>query len=83
VLTEQPAILYVLGLVSAYGVLLVLTAINTTAMLILSRRDARAERWQQVVLPLTIGLVLAVIQVALISFVRYSATGTMTGFPGL
>lgn len=83
VLSEQPALLYVLGLVSAFGVLLVLTAINTTAMLILSHRDARADRWQQAILPLTIGLLLAVLQVALISSVRFMATGTMTGFPGL
>jgi uncharacterized membrane protein len=83
VLSEQPTLLYVLGLVSAFGVLLVLTAVNTTAMLILSHRDARADRWQQAILPLTIGLLLALIQVALISFVRFSATGTMTGFPGL
>ena len=83
VLTEQSTILYVLGLVSAAGVLVVLTAINCTALLILSRRDARATRWQQAILPLTVGLLLAVIQVALISFLRYSATGTMTGFPGM
>ena len=83
VLSEQPTILYVLGLVSASGVLVVLTAINCTALLILSRRDARATRWQQAIVPLTVGLLLAVAQVAVISFVRYSATGTMNGFPGL
>ena len=52
-------------------------------MLILSHRDARAERWQQAILPLAIGLLLALMQIALISIVRFSATGTMTGFPGL
>ena len=83
VLSEQPTLLYVLGLVSAFGVLLALTAINTTALLILSHRDARADRWQQAIPPLAIGLLLALFQVALISFVRFSATGTMTGFPGL
>lgn len=83
VLLEQPTILYVLGLLSALGVLIVLTAINATVLLILTRRDARATNLRQAVAPLAIGLVLAIIQVALISFVRYSATGTMTGFPGL
>lgn len=83
VLTEQPTILYVLALVSVAGVLIVLTAINTTALLILARKDARASALRQALLPLAAGLLLAVLQVALISFIRFSATGTMTGFPGL
>lgn len=83
VLTEQSTILYVLGLVSAAGVLIVMTAINATAMLILSRRDARATRIREAMLPLSIGLMLAILEVALISYIRYSATGTMTGFPGI
>lgn len=83
VLSELPAILYVLGLISAAGVLIVLTTINTTALLILSRKDARAARRRDALAPLAFGLLLAIAQVALISFVRYSATGTMSGFPGL
>jgi len=83
VLIDQPTILYVLGLASAAGVLIVLTAINTTALLILSRKDARATRIRDALVPIAIGLLLAVIQVAVISVVRFSATGTMTGFPGI
>jgi uncharacterized membrane protein len=83
VLTEQPAILYVLSLVSAGGVLMVVTAINTTALLILSRRDARAGHLREALPALAIGLLLAILQVAIISFVRYSVTGTMNGFPGI
>jgi uncharacterized membrane protein len=83
ILTEQQVILYVLALVSAGGVLMVLTAINTTAVLILSRRDARAIKWREALPPLAIGLLLAILQVAVISFIRYSVTGTMTGFPGI
>ena len=83
VLSNQPTILYVLGIASALGVVLVLTAINGTALLILTRRDARATNWQQAIKPLTIGLLLALTQIAIISFVRYSLTGTLTGLPGL
>jgi uncharacterized membrane protein len=83
VLSDQPTILYVLGLVSAAGVLIVLTAINTTAILILSRRDARATRIREALAPLAIGLLLAAIQVAVISILRFSATGMMAGFPGI
>lgn len=83
VLSNQPTLLFVLGLASAAGVLLVLTAINTTGLLILTRRDALAEGWHQALLPLSVGLLLALIQIGVISFVRFSLTGTMTGLPGL
>jgi hypothetical protein len=83
VLSNQPVILYVLGLVSAAGVVLVLTAINTTLMLIITRKDSRADNWIQTVLPLLIAMTLALIEIGLVSYARFSLTGTLTGFPGL
>ncbi len=83
VLSNEPTILYVLGLASAGGVVMVLTAINATALLILTRRDSQAVDLRHAILPLSIGLALALIQIGLISFARYSFTGTMTGLPGL
>lgn len=83
VLSNQPTILYVLGIFSAAGVVLVLTAINSTMLLILTKRDARATNLRQTFIPLGIGLMLGLIQIGAISFVRYSFTGTLTGFPGL
>jgi uncharacterized membrane protein len=83
VLSNEPTILYVLGLASAGGVVMVLTAINATALLILTRRDAQAINLRHAILPLSIGLALALIQIGVISFMRYSFTGTMTGLPGL
>lgn len=83
VLSNQPTILYVLGMASALGVVLVLTAINGTALLILTRRDAQATNWGQALRPLTIGLVLALTQIAIISFLRFTWTGTLTGLPGI
>jgi hypothetical protein len=68
---------------SALGVVLVLTAINGTALLILTRRDAQATNWGQAIRPLTIGLILALTQIAVISFLRFTWTGTLTGLPGL
>ena len=32
---------------------------------------------------LAIGLLLAILEVGLISYIRFNATGTMTGFPGI
>jgi uncharacterized membrane protein len=83
VLSSEPTILYVLGLASAGGVVMVLTAINATALLILTRRDAQAIHLRDAILPLSIGLALAIIQIGVISFIRYSFTGTLTGLPGL
>lgn len=83
VLGEDPRVLYVLGLASAAGVLLILTGINSTVMLILLRKDALAANWRQAAAPLAAGLALALLQITVIGIVRFSATGTMTGFPGI
>ncbi len=83
VLTDEPTILFVLGLASAVGVTIALMSINSAAALILTRRDARADSWRQALIPLSLGLVLAFLQIGAISIVRYSVTGTLTGFPGL
>lgn len=83
VLSNQPLLLYVLGIISAAGVVAILTAINTMMLLLVTRRDSRLLRWREAAVPLTIGLFLAVSEIALISFFRFNMTGTMTGFPGL
>jgi hypothetical protein len=83
VLSNQPAVLYVLALVSGAGVALTLTALNSMVLLILFRRDAQAANWRDAAVPLLIGFALAVIQISAISIFRYNWTGTMTGFPGM
>ncbi len=83
VLSNQPLILYVLGIVSALGVVAILTIINTMMLLLVTRRDARSNSWRQAAVPLAAGLILAIIEIAVISLLRYNLTGTMTGFPGL
>lgn len=83
VISNQPALLYVLSLVSAAGVVAILTALNTVLLLLILRREGRAQSWSQAMLPLLIGLGLALLQIAAISYVRYSLTGTMIGFPGM
>lgn len=83
VLSNQTALLYVLSLVSALGVVAILTTINTVVMLLILRREGRAERMSQVIGPLLAGLCLALLQIAVVSYARYALTGTMTGFPGL
>jgi hypothetical protein len=83
VLSNQPTLLYVLGLASAAGVIVAFTAINSMVLLIVTKRDARATNWRQAAVPLAIGLTLALIQLGAISFIRFNLTGTMTGLPGI
>jgi uncharacterized membrane protein len=83
IISNQPAILYVLSIVSALGLLLILTAINTILLLVILRRDGQATSWPAALWPLILGLALAIIQISTISYFRYSLTGTMSGLPGL
>ncbi len=83
VLSNQPALLYVLAFVSVAGLVLLLGAINTILGLTLLRRDGRALRWRETAVPLIIGVLFAIIELSAMSFVRYHFTETMIGFPGL
>ncbi len=83
ILSNQPALLYVLALVSAAGVLLILMAINAVILLILLRRDGRAVRWRDTVIPLTIALFLAAAQITAVAWLRLTILGTISGLPGL
>lgn len=82
-LSNQPAILYVLALASTAGLLLIVMALNTVMILIILRRDGRMVRWRETAVPLATGLILSLIELSAISLVRYYFTGTLTGFPGL
>jgi uncharacterized membrane protein len=80
VLTENPLILYPLALLSAAGVVALLTALDTVLILILTRRDGRADKWSGAALPLLIGFTLALAQIGLIDAARYALFGTWGGF---
>lgn len=83
VLSNQSVLLYVLSLVSAAGVVAILTTLNTIMVLLILRREELVHHWSQAILPLLVGLILALAQIALISIARFTWTGTMTGFPGI
>jgi len=83
VLSNQPALLYVLSLVSAAGVVAILTTLNTIMLLLVLRREGRVQRWPQAIPSLLVGLCLAVLLIAVVSYARYSLTGTLIGFPGM
>lgn len=81
VLIENPIILYPLALISAGGVVALLTALDTTILLIAARREAQAQTWRQAALPLLIGFTLAIVQIGLVDAARFALFGTWAGFP--
>jgi uncharacterized membrane protein len=83
VLSNQPALLYVLAIISTAGLLFVVTALNTAVLSVLLRREGQAVTWSDTIGPLLAGLALAVLELGTISALRWSMTGTMAGFPGI
>lgn len=82
-LSNQPAIMYVMAIASVAGILLIIMAINAVLLLILFRRDAQADHWRQTAVPLTICLLIGIAQLSLLTYLRVTFLGTLTGFPGL
>jgi len=80
VVTENPLLLYPLALVSAMGVVILLTVVYSMIGLILRRRENQARSWRDLVAPLAFGLTLAILQIGLFDLARYWITGTWSGF---
>jgi hypothetical protein len=76
----NPLILYPLAILSAFSVLLLLTVVYSTVVLTLQRKETQATTGGELLLPLMLGLTLAIAQIAIIDMVRYWITGTWEGF---
>lgn len=80
VLTENPLVLYPLALISAAGVILLLSLIYAVVTLLVLRRENKAEKWSDLWLPLGAGVVLAFVQIGALDVLRFQLTGTWAGF---
>lgn len=80
VLTQNSLILYPLALISAGGVLVLLTMVYTLVWLMVLKQENRFWRLYQLGLPLLGGFTLGLIQIGLFDFARYLLTGTWDGF---
>ncbi len=78
--SENPLLLYPLALISAGGVILVLTLVYTMVYVMLFKSENRFSRFHQVLFPLFSGATLALLQVAVIDWGRFLLTGTWQGF---
>jgi len=79
-LTGNPMILYPFAIISAAGVLMVLTTAYTLLWLMAFRRENTFDHWRQLLIPLSGGLATAIVQIAVVDLLRYSITGTWAGF---
>jgi uncharacterized membrane protein len=80
VLTENPLLLYPLTLISAAGVLIILTMVYSMVWVMLTRRDNQYDSIREMVLPLVAGFGMALMQIAALDLVRYLLTGSWSGF---
>lgn len=79
-LTGSPLVLLVTGLLSAFGVLMVLTMVNAVMFMTFIRRDRTYTRWNELWLPLLAGLTVAILLIGGIDAARFMFTGTWDGF---
>ncbi len=80
ILTGIPAILYPLALLSAGGVLMILTMVYGLVLVMLFKAENRFEQFPQIWLPLLAGLTLAMVQIGALDLGRFLLTHTWAGF---
>ncbi len=67
-------LLYPLALLSGTAVVLLLGLLNALGVLMVLRRDGQARRWREVAAPLLLGLALALVELTAIGLVRTALT---------
>jgi uncharacterized membrane protein len=77
---NNPLLLYLFALVSAAGVLVLLTMVYSLFWLLISRKENTCQRLSQMLLPLVGGFGVALLQIALFDLARFALTGTWDGF---
>lgn len=80
VMFENPLFLYPLALLSSATVLVVLTIVYTMMLMMIFKHENRADKLWDVATVIFAGLTLAVAQIGLFDFIRYSIFGTWGGF---
>ena len=80
VLTENPIILYPLALIGAGGVLVILSMVYSMILVITFKVENHFQSVFQVILPLTSGFGIGLLQIVLIDLLRFWLTGTWDGF---
>jgi uncharacterized membrane protein len=79
-ISQNHVLLYPLALISAAGVLVILTLVYTMIWLMVLRRENTIQQSRQLFFPLVAGFGVALLQIVLLDLVRYALTGTWDGF---
>ncbi len=80
VLSGNPYLLYPLSLVSAAGVLVILTMVYSMVWVLILRSENRYARLSEMLFPLVGGFGFALLQIALLDVGKFLLTGTWDGF---
>ena len=80
ILTENPLLLYPLALVSAAGVLIILTAVYTVVWVMIWRQDNHFATWRALWPYILMAFITALAQIAVIDAGRFWLTRTWNGF---
>jgi uncharacterized membrane protein len=80
VLSENPLLLYPLALISAAGVLVLLTTVYSMVWVMILNTENHYTLFRQLFFPMTAGFGSAILQIILLDLGRYLLTGTWDGF---
>lgn len=80
VLLEIPLILFPLALLSSAGVMLLLIMVYSVALVMIFKKENTYTVFRQLLMPLTGGYIIALIQIGAIALARFLWTGTWGGF---
>jgi uncharacterized membrane protein len=80
ILSENPLLLYPLALMSAAGVIILLTIAYSLIWILLFKKDNQFNKPAQLILPLAGGLIITMLQIGLFDLGRFWLTGTWEGF---
>ena len=79
ILTGSPVLLYPAALLSALGVIILLTFAYTIVILRIFKRENTYAGLSQISLPLVSGFIVTIAQIALFDLIRFMLTGTWAG----
>jgi hypothetical protein len=72
--TQAPSLLYPLSILSILGVLAMLTLVNTMIVLIVTRRESKAQSWRDAFLPLSLGMAATLLELSALGLLHFALT---------
>jgi uncharacterized membrane protein len=81
VLTESPAVLYPIAILSVLGVLALLVLVFSMVWILIMRQENEFASMRQMWMPFLAGMTLAFLMISAIDLLRFQLTGTWGAFP--